>query len=452
MSRPGAGRPSPPRPRPPRSRLARLRNGHFRSVAYNIAMSSDTATDLLSRINERRILDHIRKHGPGSRAAMARRCGLSAPTVSKAVGSLIRTGFLEESGEAAEAFGRPGKLIRLSERGANVIGVVVDAAGAWVGWAGLDGRGLGEGSRSFPIPAGYGALLSRLTKAIEDCAGPSGGESRRGIRGVGLSVPGLLEDRHGVTMMSPNLHLLDGHALAHDLARRTGLPCVARQESHALCLGERLYGAARDLEDFAMLDVSTGLGLGIVSGGRLLTGSRGLAGELGHLTVDLEGPPCGCGNRGCLETLATDSAFLRGMSRLRRRPCGMEEALEALRRGRRGTGALLERTLDYLAVGIAAVVNLFNPSTLFLHGGLLASDPALLARAIEKARRRSLGPSFEACRILPSRGNKRLGAVAGIVHHLTESIAPELPPLQRPPKPLHDAETSGELVFFPAAS
>ena len=110
-----------------------------------------------------------------------------------------------------------------------------------------------------------------------------------------------------------------------------------------------------------------------------------------------------------------------------------------------------ERTLEYLAVGIATVVNLFNPSTLFLHGGLFASDPALLARAIEKARRRSLGPSFEACRILPSRGINRLGAVAGIVHHLTESIAPELPPLQRPPKPLHDAKTSGELVFFPAA-
>jgi N-acetylglucosamine repressor len=413
-------------------------------------MSSPVATDLLSRINERRILELVREHGPASRAAMARRAGLSAPTVSKAVSSLVGSGFLEESGETTEAFGRPGKLVRLSGHGANVIGVVVDAAGAWVGRARLDGRGLGEASCSFPIPADYEELLSRLAAAIRDCAGPSGEAGAGGIRGVGLSVPGLLEDRHGVTMMSPNLHLLDGHALATDLARRTGLPCVARQESHALCLGERMYGAARGLADFAMLDVSTGLGLGIVSGGRLLTGSRGLAGELGHLTVDLDGPLCGCGNRGCLETLATDSAFLRGMSRLRRRPCGIEEALESVRRGRRGTGALLERTLDYLAVAIAAVVNLFNPATLFLHGGLLASDPALLGRAIEKARRRSLAPAFEACRILPSRGNKRLGAVAGIVHHLVEEIAPDLATIPRTPKPRALGESASARIPFPA--
>jgi N-acetylglucosamine repressor len=388
------------------------------------------ATDLLSKINERRILELVRQHGPASRAKMARRCGLSAPTVSKAVTSLIRSGLLEESGEVTEAFGRPGKLIRLSGRGANVIGVVVDATNGWIGQARLDGTQCGEASSTFAIPDDYESLLRILTSAIGEIANSTTDEGKPTIRGVGLSVPGLLEDLQGKTMMSPNLHVLDGHALASDLARRTGLTCVARQESHALCLGERMFGAARDLSDFAMLDVSTGLGLGIFSGGRLLTGSRGLAGELGHLTVDLDGLICGCGNRGCLETVATDSAFLRGMACLLGKHCDMPQALDALRRGHPGGQVLLDRTLEYLAVGIAAVVNIFNPSTLFLHGELISASPAMLERAIEKARRRSLKPSFDACRILHSQGNKRLGAVAGIAQHLADEMAPDLPSLR----------------------
>ena len=98
--------------------------------------------------------------------------------------------------------------------------------------------------------------------------------------------------------MSPNLHLLDGQRLAADLSNEIGLQCIGLQESHALCVGERRYGAARGMNDFAMLDVSTGLGLGIVSGGHLLTGNSGMAGELGHITVVPDGQRCGCGNRG----------------------------------------------------------------------------------------------------------------------------------------------------------
>lgn len=125
------------------------------------------------------------------------------------------------------------------------------------------------------------------------------------FRGLGVSVPGLLNSRSNQTVMSPNLHMLHGIRLADDLGQRTKMRCVVLHESHALSVGERLYGAARGMDDFVMLDVTTGLGLGIFSGGRLLTGNSGMAGEIGHITVEREGLLCGCGNRRCLETVAT---------------------------------------------------------------------------------------------------------------------------------------------------
>src|SRR5205807_5237105 len=123
----------------------------------------------------------------------------------------------------------------------------------------------------------------------------------------GVSMPGLLHRREKRTVFSPNLHQTDGRRLGEDLRNALRIETAILQESHALCLAELTYGAARGVSDFAMLDVSEGLGVGVVNGGRILEGHSGLGGELGHVTVDIHGEPCGCGNHGCLETVATDT-------------------------------------------------------------------------------------------------------------------------------------------------
>ena len=170
----------------------------------------------------------------------------------------------------------------------------------------------------------------------------------------------------------------------------------------------------------------TGLGLGIFSGGRLLTGNSGLAGELGHITVERAGIRCGCGNQGCLETVATDSAFAREISQILGAPVGITEAIETMRIRPADTNEVVERTIDYLAIAVAAVINVFNPSTLFLHGMLAGSDPAVFDRVLDEVKKRTLKPSLADCRILQSQGNKRLGAAAGIILALTDDLAPSM--------------------------
>ncbi len=386
------------------------------------------APELLSKINERRVLEFIQAHGPSSRAGMARACEMSAPTASKAVASLIRTGFLEERG-LSEGFGRPGKLLQLAARTTNVLGIVLDAGTCWVGSASLDGKLSEKNERWFATPETYPELLAAIEQHLEDIDGDVTTLSSR-FRGIGLSIPGLLNSRLDRTVISPNLHLLDGQSLASELSRRLGLQCAALQESHALCVAERMYGAARGLDDFAMLDVSTGLGLGVFSGGRLLTGNSGMAGELGHITVERTGMLCGCGNRGCLETVATDSAFAREISLLLGQSVCINGALDAIQNGRVNASAVIERTVDYLAIAVAAVINVFNPSTLFLHGKLLGSDPAIFDRVLAEAKKRTLQPSFADCSIRQSQGDKRQGAVAGIIQHLTDELAPAMASLE----------------------
>jgi predicted NBD/HSP70 family sugar kinase len=377
---------------------------------------------LLRKINERRVLEILHEQGPSSRAAVTRASGMSAPTVSKAVASLIDSGLLEEHGEPVSTLGRPSTLLRLAVEKACVIGVVIDAHQSWVLSAGMDGKIHEEQMACFDTPATYAALMRTIERKVQKVIESTSGKAL----GVGISVPGLVNKRVGEVVFSPNAHQLDGQRPADDLTARLGVDCLMFQESHALCLGERRYGAAKGHDNFAMLDVSTGLGLGVISGGKLLVGHSGLAGELGHLTVDPNGAQCGCGNRGCLETLATDSALARLISIKRGRATDIEQALTAIRSGRLDATKELETVCEYLAIAAAAVINIFNPSTLFLHGRLFEASDDLFARTIARTRKRALAPSLADCNIVQARGSKRQGAIASIIHHLTHAWGPAL--------------------------
>jgi predicted NBD/HSP70 family sugar kinase len=242
--------------------------------------------------------------------------------------------------------------------------------------------------------------------------------------GIGVSVPGLINDRLEEIVFSPNLHALDKRNPARDLQQRLGIPCQLVQETDALCLSERLFGDARGLDDFAVLDAATGLGLSVMSGGRLLAGHSGMAGEVGHITVDPAGVRCGCGNRGCLETLATDSALLRLLAEKVRRSLDVDEAAALLDERSADFQHELRTVSEYLAIAIAAVINIFNPTTLFVHGRLLAGAPDRFARVLERVKQRTLTASLAECTIVATRSSKRQGAIAGIMHHLTDAWAP----------------------------
>ena len=282
---------------------------------------------LLSKINERQVLRALQAQGPLSRAEVARHSGISAPTASKAVESLLRSGLLEEGDAPEPARGRPGKKLQLASSRVQVLGLVIDAEQCRVVCAGLDGK-LHDGCiESFSTPATYDALIKTSVHYAKRLM------QRTDVAtlGMAISIPGLLDSRQNRSLLSPNVPITNQHAPGEALSGHLGIECILVQESHALCLAERHFGAARGLDNFAMLDVSTGIGLGVMSGGRLLTGHSGLAGELGHVTVQMDGRPCGCGNRGCLETVASDAALAWLVGQKLGRKITVEETIALIR-------------------------------------------------------------------------------------------------------------------------
>ncbi|WZO99275.1 ROK family transcriptional regulator [Isosphaeraceae bacterium EP7] len=385
-------------------------------------MTSLIQPQLLRRMTVRRVLEVLRDHGPCTRANLTRLSGISAPTVSKAVGVLLESGLLEEGDSQMGAQGRPGTLIRLAQDRAQVIGVVLDAGSCHVVSASLDGTIREVDSASFPSPETYDGLLDEIARETTRLIGRDGVKTLA----IGISIPGLIDARTGLAMLSPNLHITDGRSPDRDLSRRLGVECVMYQESRALCLGERMYGAPGTLDDFVMLEISTGLGVGVMMNGRLMEGHSGLAGELGHVTVALDGPACGCGNRGCLETLATDLAFTRRLSERLGSPITLDEVREQIQAGTLDAEPELNLACEYLAIAVAAAINLWNPATLFIHGRLFDVREGLFDRVRELTRRRALAPSLADCRILRARWGKRQGAVAAAIHHLIDAHGPVL--------------------------
>ncbi len=377
---------------------------------------------LLRHLSEREVLGVLQGHGPLSRAEIARRTGISGPTVTRTISALLQAGLVEEGDMRQQPLGRPGRVLRLATKKVAVLGAVVGAKRCELVSAGLDGQIHSECLRTFVTPSLYGDFVNAFVRQAQGLMA----EHPAQVQGLGISMPGLLNRRERRTVFSPNLHQTDGQRLGEDLRERLGVETAILQESHALCLAEMTYGAARDVADFAMLDISEGMGLGVVHGGNILEGHSGLGGELGHVTVDIHGKPCGCGNRGCLETVATDTSLAAAISARLGRKYTIEEIVPLLQRDEIACEDELTEVLEYLAVALAAVINLFNPNKLFIHGRLLDARLDLFERLLERTRRRALAPAMADCTLVRAQGNKRLGAIAGIIHRLTTGRAEPL--------------------------
>lgn len=369
---------------------------------------------LLSRLNEQSVLRSIQKEGPATRAELTRRMRITAPTVSKAVATLLRSGLLEEYDAEEAGRGRPAKKLRLASECSCVLGLALDVQRCSASIAALDGEIRPDREVRFDTPGTYEGLLD----AVEASARPWLADESLRLLGVGVSIPGLVDYRRMKGLFSPNLHITDGRAVAADLTRRLGVPAVMLQECHALCLAEKVFGAARTIDDFAVVDVSAGVGAAVYLGGKLLLGHSGLAGELGHIPVVPDGELCGCGNRGCLETVACDSALARLVGQRVGRKLSADD-LAALVEAGENLRPDLEAVCDRLARGLATLINLVNPATVFIHGRLFELDSTILHYLIERTRAYTLPPSFGECIIRMASVGKRQGAVAAIVEQLT---------------------------------
>ncbi len=386
-----------------------------------MAPPSKIRPSLLSKMNERQVLRIVQVHGPVSRADIARLSGITAPTASKAVASLLNAGLIEEV-ESDSARGRPAKRLQLASEKGQLFGLVLDTPVCRLVVAGLDGKIRENQTTEFETPTTYETLIDTIVSKVQERI-PEGDAS---TFGMGISMPGLIDSKNEVGVFSPNLPITNGKSPSKDLSERLGFECALFQESHALCLAQRHFGEAGSLENFAVLDMSTGVGLGIWTAGGLVRGENGFAGEIGHIPVVPNGLRCTCGRIGCLETISSDPSSARRISEKLGRPVTTSEAAELISKNPEEFEAEIEQIAHSISIGMAVAINLYNPSTLFLNSKFLDSSDVLFEKTLQNASTAALEPPFSRTTILKSRGNKRDGAVAGILQHLTDSLVPSV--------------------------
>ena len=263
-------------------------------------------------------------------------------------------------------------------------------------------------------------LLACVHKAIEDAK--QYGE----VVAVGVGLPGLVEFPTKRVVMLPNLADVSNIDVFGELRAETGLPVVFDHDATAAAYGEWRRGAARGTNDVIYITLGTGIGAGIIQGGRLQRGSRGFAGEFGHLKITADGLECSCGSSGCLETIASgpnivrrtrerlfsDPSFtLSPLAEKMRGRVTCEDVVEGAVAGDRLGRAILSETGLYLGMMIANVVNLLNFEMVVLGGPVMRDNEVLLEATVEEAARRAFTPSFATCRIVAG----ELGDDAGVI-------------------------------------
>ena len=262
-------------------------------------------------------------------------------------------------------------------------------------------------------------LLAELEASIEDLLGDD-------VGAVGVGIPSTIDQPHGRAVSSVNIPLA-GIDVRDHLATRFGLPAAIENDANAAALAEHRFGAGRGTRYMVMLTLGTGIGGGLILDGRLYRGAVGAAAELGHITLDLDGPPCQgtCPGLGHLEALASGTAT-DGMARelAAERPDGdlgraaaagrVVDARLAVDLAAAGSGDardLLERVGSVLGEGIATLVNVFNPEVVVLGGGFARAGELLFEPARRVVAERALAPARDIVRIVPA----LLGAEAGLI-------------------------------------
>lgn len=265
-----------------------------------------------------------------------------------------------------------------------------------------DGERVGRTARLTPVAEGPAAVIEACAETLEAAAAVARREGSPEPTAIGISSPGPLDPRRGIVTDSPNLGAdFRGLPLAPELEHRLGLPAFLERDTNVAALAEMTYGAARSVEDFLYLTVSTGFGGSIVSEGRLLHGPDGMAGELGHVQVDLEGATCGCGGVGHVEAYCSGVAIAR---RARAALKGGRSAFLAQRADRDGPAELgaddvaegedagdltcariMAQARAVFAAACVGFVNVFNPSLIVVGGAIAQGQGDRLLRPARDA-------------------------------------------------------------------
>ncbi|KHE72282.1 ROK family transcriptional regulator [Halobacillus sp. BBL2006] len=388
---------------------------------------------LMKSMNRSIILNMIRKQGPISRADIAKQSRLTPPTVSNIVKELINTKFVIETTQGTSKGGRKPTLLEINVDYFYILGIDVGTTSVKFVVTNLFGDLKDTTSLEIPAFPTNENLISIMKEGIRLLL--SNGNNDPGkFLGVGVGMHGIVDPEKGISLFAPSFQLKN-IPIKEELEKEFNMIVNVENDARAMTLGEYWFGHGNDADNMVGVNVGNGIGAGLMVKGRLFHGENNLAGEIGHITIDLSGPKCPCGNYGCLQTLAAGPAIAeRAKKELKSGTHSLIRDLvqgdleqvdgkvvyEAALQNDEFSIQLLYQTGRYLGIGLTNLIHTINPKRIIIGGGVSKAGPYLMEGIEETIQSRGLTDKAKETSIVLSKLGDHASAIGACVLILEE--------------------------------
>ncbi len=347
----------------------------------------------MKSVNKSIILNKIRTDAPISRAQIAKETKLTPPTVSSNVKELIEQGIVKESKLGESQGGRKPTMLLINHQAFHVIGVDAGPEMIECVLTDLSGRIIHRTSSKVTTPITNALFLTSLKNCIHNClqATPS---TNKTIIGIGVAMHGVVDVETGISLFAPILGLTN-IPIKEQLEQEFKLVVKVENDARAMALGESWFGDHGPVDSMLAVNIGRGVGAGLVIDGKLFHGAQGIAGEVGHMTIDLHGEICECGNRGCLQTFITGPAIVRQAQARNNSNDPLitaKDIYELAMNGHDNFTALLEETGRVIGIGLTNLIHIINPEKIVLGGGVTKSEKIILPVILKTIEEHALTP------------------------------------------------------------
>lgn len=340
----------------------------------------------LKNFNRRTVLGYIRRNGTATKAGLASVTGLTFMAIKKILAELQELNLIRDGQMESGGMGRKAVSYVINENYRYTIGIHINKFITGIALLNLRGQILAierySMDKEFENQNDFVTMLAEAVNRVIE----KSGVKRDDILGIGVGAPGPLDCESGVILTPPNMPMLDYLPLKETLEGRTGFPVFLNKDTNVIAFAEYWYRNNRDCSNLAYVEVDMGIGSGIIIDGKLNVGANCIAGEFGHITIDLNGPLCNCGNRGCLEAMSSGIAVLRMLGEQlenqkdhplyhKRNSLTIEDVFEMTDKKDLLTISILNRSALYVGVAVSNLINTFDPEMIILGGILIQKYP-----------------------------------------------------------------------------
>ena len=372
-------------------------------IRWGVAKNGEGTLGWLRGRNRERVLGALRERGRISQADIARMTGLSRTTVHTLVSELKDSGLLREVEAGVPDFrgGRPSVLLMLRDSSLAVVGIDFGHSHVGVAVADIGHNVLAERRCDLDVSHDARAALDAAARMVDEVLNEARVE-RKSVIGAGIGIPGPIDRARGTAGSATILPGWIGVRIGDEMHDRLDMPVEIENDANLGALAELTWGAGRECSNFVYVKVSTGIGAGLVIDGKVLRGATGTAGEIGHTTLDELGALCYCGNRGCLETVASGPAIIQLVGPLNGEVPTLARIVELAIAGELRCHRAISDAGHEIGIAIAGLCNLINPERVIVGGLVSRTGEVLLQPMRESIRRHALLAVAETLDVRPA--------------------------------------------------